>query len=554
MVSKLRVQQLETLDGSSTKNVGELLTPDSPVTTSTGEQTLAEAFDHRLPYFNSVADMVASTPLYVGAKVQTLGYYSPGDGGGNDYEIVAAGTGTDDGGSFIDLSGSGFQAKGLFPSGEISPLKFGAYGNGVIGANRDDANDDSAAIEAALNFVHKSDNHKTLNLSGRTYGVSSPIVCDGTPAFFNGKRVTNGTIQVKSDFSPGPIFDFTNVGVSRRATFDNLYIVGGSGSSVSEAKGGIIMRDVYGTYITQCEMRFIDGPAIQFGDPLNPGGPAAGAVITGNRLFGGNSTGDTASIGVEANKGDCEVISNIICVMAVAGVYSRVGAITIRGNHIWMHESRIVPNILSEKAEHTVIVGNYIDNGPVQLDMTGKAPNNLLINSNKFVAKQTSIDNWNANSPAKGYIELGAYDVSDAVMRSVSIQGNVFRNAFNPTTDVTTVQCRTPANFISRLREVYVKDNAHDDLITVRTTHPRIVQSFSDTSSVSVDMNNSSSSIRRLPGPWSVTFATSVVYQSGSAGSVIHRVSRSGDVFTVNIATSTSGDIILTASSNEDGA
>lgn len=66
--------------------------------------------------FNSVSEMKSTTNLKVGMKVRTLGYYSAGDGGGNDYEIVAAGTGVDDGGSFIDLSGSGLQARGLFGS------------------------------------------------------------------------------------------------------------------------------------------------------------------------------------------------------------------------------------------------------------------------------------------------------------------------------------------------------------------------------------------------------------------------------------------------------
>ena len=78
--------------------------------------------------FDSVADLQTATQLTVGQKARTLGYYTPGDGGGNDYEIVTAGTGTDDGGSFIDLSGSGLQAKGLFSS-KVSPLKFGAEGN-----------------------------------------------------------------------------------------------------------------------------------------------------------------------------------------------------------------------------------------------------------------------------------------------------------------------------------------------------------------------------------------------------------------------------------------
>jgi hypothetical protein len=76
--------------------------------------------------------------------VQTLGYYSAGDGGGNIYEIVAAATGTADGGSFIDLTGISGQAKGLFVDGVVNVKQFGAVGDGV--------NDDAAAIQAAMSY------------------------------------------------------------------------------------------------------------------------------------------------------------------------------------------------------------------------------------------------------------------------------------------------------------------------------------------------------------------------------------------------------------------
>ena len=53
--------------------------------------------------FETVADMVASTSLSVGDHARTLGYTTIGDGGGNDYDVVAAATGTADGGEYIDL-------------------------------------------------------------------------------------------------------------------------------------------------------------------------------------------------------------------------------------------------------------------------------------------------------------------------------------------------------------------------------------------------------------------------------------------------------------------
>ncbi|MCK9466078.1 MAG: hypothetical protein M0Q29_09335 [Thiopseudomonas sp.] len=74
---------------------------------------------------NSVSEMIGLPGIKVGQNVRTLGYYEQGDGGGNDYEIVAVSTGVDDGGSHIDLSGSGLQARGLFASETVSSQQWG---------------------------------------------------------------------------------------------------------------------------------------------------------------------------------------------------------------------------------------------------------------------------------------------------------------------------------------------------------------------------------------------------------------------------------------------
>ena len=79
--------------------------------------------------FDVVADMVASPVLMPGNKAQTLGYYTVGDGGGNFYKIVNAGTGINDGGSFIDLDV--FQAEGIFFDGIYNDHQFGTVGDGV---------------------------------------------------------------------------------------------------------------------------------------------------------------------------------------------------------------------------------------------------------------------------------------------------------------------------------------------------------------------------------------------------------------------------------------
>jgi len=93
--------------------------------------------------FNTVADMVAATWLQVGMVCKTLGYKTIGDGGGNEYEIVAAATGTHDGGSYIDLATH--QAKGLFPNGEYAVEQWGAVG--------DKTADDTTSIQACYDYV-----------------------------------------------------------------------------------------------------------------------------------------------------------------------------------------------------------------------------------------------------------------------------------------------------------------------------------------------------------------------------------------------------------------
>ena len=53
--------------------------------------------------FENVADLKLSVLSGIGQLVKTKGYYTANDGGGAEYIIVASGTGTDDGVSYLDL-------------------------------------------------------------------------------------------------------------------------------------------------------------------------------------------------------------------------------------------------------------------------------------------------------------------------------------------------------------------------------------------------------------------------------------------------------------------
>ena len=101
--------------------------------------------------FSSTTPNIASmqtTQATVGTTIQTLGYYSAGDGGSNTYEIVAGGTGTADGGSFIQLN-NGLQAKGLFNEGVFAD-QFGLRGDGVTNDGPKATN--AAAFGATVTF------------------------------------------------------------------------------------------------------------------------------------------------------------------------------------------------------------------------------------------------------------------------------------------------------------------------------------------------------------------------------------------------------------------
>ena len=178
-----------------------------------------------LTHFDSVADMVSDTDLIVGQKVVTNGYYTPGDGGWNAYEIVAAATGTDDGGSFIDLTTH--QAQGLFPDGIVRTSQFGARGDGVT--------DDLATINAAVAYI------KTLADAGKEAvlhiiddpALSATLTLDASDASF----YFYGEVKALSGFSAGTfLIDVTG----SRVHLFNPRLEGSSLAAGIDVSGGSI--------------------------------------------------------------------------------------------------------------------------------------------------------------------------------------------------------------------------------------------------------------------------------------------------------------------------
>lgn len=92
-------------------------------------------------FYDTVADMVADSSLIIGQSVAWNGYYSVNDGGGNHGVVVAAATGTNDGGRFFDLA-SGLQTQAIFADNIASLLQLG----GQTGQNS------TTAFETGLTF------------------------------------------------------------------------------------------------------------------------------------------------------------------------------------------------------------------------------------------------------------------------------------------------------------------------------------------------------------------------------------------------------------------
>jgi len=96
--------------------------------------------------FKTKADIVAYPAFKIGDSISTDGYLASGDGGDNTYVVVAAGTGVDDGGYYINLTGSNLQAKGLFPGNTYSCNQWGVFADG-------NTTDLTAGMQNAINTV-----------------------------------------------------------------------------------------------------------------------------------------------------------------------------------------------------------------------------------------------------------------------------------------------------------------------------------------------------------------------------------------------------------------
>ena len=128
-------------------------------------------------YFNSIEELKTSTStiLKEGDIVKTLGYYTPGDGGGAMYKITYNPSAVEDGGLVHYLSYSDTLRAEMILEESVNVHQFGAVGDGKT--------DDSKAIQLAIDNTAS----KIIEFgNNKTYIIRKPIAITKDGTIING--------------------------------------------------------------------------------------------------------------------------------------------------------------------------------------------------------------------------------------------------------------------------------------------------------------------------------------------------------------------------------
>jgi len=163
------------------------------VQTRNGKQVVVDKLS--ISYvFNNVADAVAGSDaiLQVGLFVSTSGYWTPGDGGGANYLVVAGGTGTHDGGSYINCANGLQLQQGASLVTDVRTFGFAEAQSAVT---------NTLAFQAAIDFVSSALSRGTVELPAGTFSYNGVLV----KQFVNirGQGSVNTTLELETDNSTG---------------------------------------------------------------------------------------------------------------------------------------------------------------------------------------------------------------------------------------------------------------------------------------------------------------------------------------------------------------
>lgn len=277
-------------------------------------------------HYSCIAEVIADISLSVGKFIETTGYHGGWAAtvekpkGGNRYEVVAAGTGTVDGGSFINLS-NGLQLKALFDNGDINVFQFGAKG--------DDSTDDYQALQNAFNYT-TSINASSLYIPRGAYRISGKLtITTATGKSCTIKGAGTGLTIIKAIASGYTLLDvvtgqswpgetisldgFSLLGVDN-INSNNIGFNLATSSGTSLIMGNICVRNCY------CGFSLLGAQFNKYSHLLANGNTVGIRLYTSSTSQGGNN-----------NQFDsCYVSSNVVGVMIDNGGSGELNANTFR--------------------------------------------------------------------------------------------------------------------------------------------------------------------------------------------------------------------------------
>ncbi len=406
------------------------------VTYKGGPSTVADELNIRAEPFDTVDDMVNSPDLVLGQVVSTLGYHSVGDGGGNDYSIVNTGTGVDDGGRFIDLTGSPtLQAKGLFVEGFYNVKQWGATGDGIT--------DDVVFMQNCEAYVSGIGGGKIFVPNGE-YKLDSNTVT-GLSQFGWMIRGDNITVEFESTAAIlKPINSalrkamvIASEAVSNPpTTIKNIKVLGGqidggngdSGAVTNESSHGIDIRnaenvDISGMYIHSCR-----------GDQILIGYGSTNVNVDSNTLDG-NKASSISGVrqGIAVTSGEELNITNNNIKSCLIGVDLEIDDNQISSGYTNLRKINVLNNTIQDMSSEgidliTPLVSSTVTIEDINID------NNILndidesiidcsIDSSAGIAERINITN-NISDGSNTFKGIVLQNVQNAAIRGNIIPDN----------------------------------------------------------------------------------------------------------------------------------
>ena len=224
-----------------------LLTEAGIVPTGNPETILAsQYFDSMAKIFGQTKDTIAAcdtdAKIVVGSYIRTRSYLAGKNRGGSLYKVVAAATGTDDGGSFIDLTASGHQLQLIPENAWVSPYQWGAVGDKSV--------DDEDALTNCYTYAKNSSPKRWMYIEAGAYKIQSGLTWDGA-VNVKGDGADKTIIHKDGNFTGITITMSDNeVGSFKLTSLSGTSIGGTDTANGIEVAGGSYVGYLYGITVT----------------------------------------------------------------------------------------------------------------------------------------------------------------------------------------------------------------------------------------------------------------------------------------------------------------